>query len=157
MNKFTSQTEMIEFLRGIPKTADFAALLNDDFGVSDVPKNADPFLKEYFYKYLVQGTYLGLDGTELVDYAKRNVYSFEQKYPWVAHAEMLQTPVSASTPAKTKPAATKNGKVRQNHPNGAVVFLEHRQVWVAYAEGRIVTTQKTEAKAREVLTTKWGF
>jgi hypothetical protein len=58
--KFTSQNDMICFIRSMPVNANYAQMLKDDFGVT-APEDAPSYQKEYFWKYLVQGTFLGKD------------------------------------------------------------------------------------------------
>jgi hypothetical protein len=134
-------------------------MLEESFGVADIPETAEPYQKEYFFKYLVQGQYLGLTGDELYGYAFRKVVDHDAKFPWFTRP----TEVVSETGAVVAPKATKTAKasgtkkVRKAGVDGTAVFLEHRQKWVGYAEGRIVTTQLTEAKVLEVLKAKWNL
>ena len=51
----------------------------------------------------------------------------------------------------------KSSSVRMNYSEGAVAFLEHRKVWVGYAEGRIVCTKSTSEKVLDFLRLKHGL
>jgi hypothetical protein len=68
-------------------------------------------------------------------------------------------PLSVIVPQVSKePAVPLAGsRLRLDHPDGSVVFLEHRQVWVGYAEGRIVCTKKSSEKAVEFLKERFGL
>lgn len=66
----------------------------------------------------------------------------------------------------SSPIATQSGKrgdfmkrtrVTHNHPDGAVVYLEHRQVWVGYADGKIVCTKGNPDKVKDFLLAKFGI
>ncbi len=48
-------------------------------------------------------------------------------------------------------------KNRMKHPDGAVLFRDDRQVWVGYAEGRIVCTKSTSDKVLDFLRLKHGL
>ncbi|MEI7455969.1 MAG: GIY-YIG nuclease family protein [Nitrosomonadales bacterium] len=52
------------------------------------------------------------------------------------------------------PQEERSGNIRMNYPDGTVAFLEHRKVWVGYAEGRIVCTRSSSAKAQHFLKTR---
>lgn len=79
------------------------------------------------------------------------------------HGEPLRS-ISAveSTPVEPSksidsPQTDPRSKTRFLHPDGSVVFLEHRQVWVGYAEGRIVCTKKSAEKVVDFLHEKFGL
>jgi len=66
------------------------------------------------------------------------------------------TPVKATKKATT--ATPKTITTRQKHtgPDGAVKFVEHRELYVGFFGGRVVVTKRTEAACREVLAREYG-
>jgi hypothetical protein len=68
----------------------------------------------------------------------------------------------AKTPAKAVKKATtaapKKTVTRQKHtgPDGAVKFVEHRELYIGFFGGRVVVTKRTEAACREYLSREYG-
>jgi hypothetical protein len=159
--KFSSQTDMIGFLRALPQNANYRKMLSDDFGIV-APADAEDFHVSYYFKYLIQGQYKGLKDQDLTTYAVDKTLEFADKFPWVPADGVVSTtgptsPVSAAgADARMPPKSTSGGKRRpklEAH-DGSAVFLEHRGVWVGFANGGIVVTRKTEAAVRQFLKDK---
>jgi hypothetical protein len=156
--KFTSQSDMINFIRDIPDSANFAAMLKDDFGV-DAPISAASYQKIYLWKYLVQGAFLGKDQSELMAYAAAGVEKLVKTLPH------LKTKDEFATAASVVKTATSNvrrigGRGKSSaakEVDGTVKFLEHRKVWVGYAAGKIQCSKKTEQAAIDYIRIKFGF
>lgn len=55
------------------------------------------------------------------------------------------------------PKAEKSSNIRMNYPNGSIAFLDHRRVWVGYAEGRIVCTRDSSSKVLNFLKTRYDI
>jgi hypothetical protein len=152
---------MIGFLRALPVDANYRKMLSDDFGVI-APDDADKFHMNYYWKYLVQGQYKGLKDQELTKYAAEKTLEFAEKFPWVPADGVVSTTgptspvVAAGADARMPPKSTSGGKRRPKlvAPDGSAVFLEHRGVWVGFANGGIVVTRKTEAAVRQFLKDK---
>jgi len=51
----------------------------------------------------------------------------------------------------------KRTKLTHKYPDGAVVFLPHRGVWVGYAEGRIVCTKNSSDKVVQFLMQRYSL
>ena len=139
--QFTSQTDLIGFIRALPKNANYSKMLSDDFGI-DAPDDAPAYQKEYTYKYFLQGTYKGVDRAELVKYAAEGVDQLMKTLPHLK-AEPIESDLTPSPIL----VASKSKKPHGTHPDNVPVFLEHRNVWVIYRNSVIKTTKKTEAAA----------
>ena len=65
-------------------------------------------------------------------------------------------PVKATKKATT--AAPKKTATRQKHtgPDGAVKFVEHRELYIGFFGGKVVVTKRTEAACREYLSREYG-
>jgi hypothetical protein len=71
-------------------------------------------------------------------------------------SSLVSCPAEPTANANPSQAAHRS-KMRFPHVDGSVVFLEHRQVWVGYAEGRIVCTKNTVEKVMDFLREKFGL
>ena len=88
--------------------------------------------------------------------------------PKKAVATLQVPPLKGMTPLGLKPAAKKAAKktatvakkatARQKHtgPDGAVKFVEHRELYVGFFGGRVVVTKRTEAACHEYLAREYG-
>ena len=155
--KFSSQTDMMGFIRALPETANYRNMLKTDFGI-DAPADAQGYQVEYLFKYLVQGTYKGIDQSELMQYAAAGVEKLAKTLPHITMKEIYAVKpvdVQAQMVPKAK-RVMKAAKVRESHPDGAIVFLDHRQIWVGYFGGKIQCSKKTEAAVKEYLSNKFG-
>ena len=95
---------------------------------------------------------------------------YDKKHGYVASpikvpAKAVTKPAAkteATTPAKAvkkaTTAATKKAPTRQKHtgPDGAVKYVEHRELYVGFFGGRVVVTKRTETACREVLSREYG-
>jgi hypothetical protein len=73
----------------------------------------------------------------------------------------VKTPAKTVTKSAAKTESTvalKKAAVRQKHtgPDGAVKFVEHRELYVGFFGGKVVVTKRTEAACREVLARDYG-
>ena len=89
--KFTSQSDMLGFIRALPVNAAYEKMLHDDFAI-DAPAEAEAWQKEYLWKYLVQGQYMGKQGPELVKYAADSAEKFIAKNPFILSNDRFQSP-----------------------------------------------------------------
>jgi len=104
----------------------------------------------------------GKDEAFIAKYDKKYGYAASPvKVPAKAVAK-LATKTEATTPAKAVKKATtvapKKAATRQKHtgPDGAVKFVEHRELYIGFFGGRVVVTKRTEAACREYLAREHG-
>jgi len=104
----------------------------------------------------------GKDEAFIARYDKKHGYAVS---PVKTPAKAVTKPAAkteATTPAKAvkkaTTAATKKTATRQKHtgPDGAVKYVEHRELYVGFFGGKVVVTKRTEAACREVLTREYG-
>ena len=148
--KFTSQAEMIGFLRAVPDDANYAKMLGD-FGYVP-PEDADAHTVQYFWKYLVQGRYYGKTGSDLEQYAVAGVEKHAKTFPWLKNPKI----VTPTTPAVSVVVKKESSRQKVDKSDG-VRFLAHRGVWIGCVGGKCVVTKKTEEKCKEVLRVKFGM
>jgi hypothetical protein len=79
----------------------------------------------------------------------------------------VHAPLKAAAPATiakgvikpvAKKAVAKTAPKRQKHTgaDGEVKFVEHRNLFVGFMDGRVVVTKRTEAQCREFLVKEFG-
>lgn len=148
--KFESQIAMISYFKGL-EGKNFDVLLEDEFNMP-VPIGAPKYQSEYLYKYLIQGmSFQNKTGDELIKYAVDRTENLVRIQPALK--------LKGVAPVETK-VARKSGAsariVKDKQVDGAVLFLEHRQVWVGYFGGKIQCSKKTEQAARDFLAAKFS-
>jgi|GEM_PF-5951972 len=146
--KFSSQSDMISFLRALPNNSDYAAMLKSDFGVI-APEGAQSFHKEYYYKYLVQGKYLGKENDELFEYAKVKTLKFAEDFPHV---------IQKFIPNEPEPVvATRTYQKRTSGVmHGVIVWNEKFEKYDGYVDGKVVTRASTVEKCNHTMVTKYN-
>ena len=77
-------------------------------------------------------------------------------------ASSVKVPAKAAPKSAAKKATTvapKKTPARQKHTgaNGAIKFVEHRELYVGFFGGRVVVTKRTEAACREFLAREFGI
>lgn len=146
--KFSSQTDMMGFIRALPTNANYAKMLKDDFGIADVPADAPEYQKEYLWKYLVQGTYMGKSEADLLKYAVQGVEKLAKELPHIK--TKYDTPVVVSTGFNTIEKSTgKRGRKRrfEIQSDGVVALAQHVGLYCGWFGGKVVVKCATEAKA----------
>lgn len=58
---------------------------------------------------------------------------------------------------KAKPAPKVSARQRHRGADGEIRFLEHRNLWIGFAGGRVVVTKRTRAACEIVLTEQFGL
>lgn len=150
--KFTSMTDMIGFLRALPKNANYVKMLKDDFGY-DAPADAEKWQPEYFWKYLVQGQYKGLTGKDLEKYAVDGALKIKDTY----HVDLKDEKPQVIKPVKVVATTGKPGRHKiEKQPDGAVTFAEHRNKWFGWMGGKVVVTVTTEEACRAKMAARIG-
>ena len=92
-----------------------------------------------------------------------SIDKYDRKYGFVNVPAKPITKTEATVPAKaTKKATTvapKKTPARQKHTgaDGAIKFVEHRELYVGFFGGRVVVTKRTEAACREYLAREFGI
>lgn len=89
------------------------------------------------------------------------IAKYDRKHGF-AHAQAQPEPQVVPKPAanaKAKAKATDKPSARQRHhgADGEIKFLEHRQLWIGFAGGRVVVTKRTRAACEVVLAEKFGI
>lgn len=149
--KFDSQMSMINYFKGL-EGQDFTKLLKDEFDM-DAPADAPSYQREYLFKYMIQGmTFHNKQGDDLIKYAVERTQNLVKTQP---HLLSKGEPVRKEAVIKTA-KTSKVRVVKDKQPDGTVIFLEHRQVWVGYFNGKIQCSKKTEAAAKKFLQDKFG-
>ena len=104
----------------------------------------------------------GKDNTFIAKYDKKHGYTASPvKVPSTAVAKSA-TKTEATTPAKAVKKATtttpKTVTTRQKHtgPDGAVKFVEHRELYVGFFGGKVVVTKRTAEACHEYLAREYG-
>ena len=101
----------------------------------------------------------GKDAAFIARYDKKHGYAAS---PIKAVAKSA-VKTEATTPAKAVKQATtaapKKATARQKHtgPDGAIKFVEHRELYVGFFGGRVVVTKRTEQACRDYLTKEYGI
>jgi hypothetical protein len=107
----------------------------------------------------------GMTERQIANYDAK--HAFDNPAP-KAHVSNTSNPVDfPKTPAKkttTKAIAKAPAKkvvqkaTRQKHTgaDGEIKFVEHRNLYVGFWDGRVVVTKRTEAQCREFLATTYG-
>lgn len=146
--KFSSQAEMTEYLKSFPKDTDYSTLLLHEFGVC-APEDAQPFHKEYYFKYLVQGKFLGRDGEDLFSYAAEKTFKFAKDFPHVIQ-NFIPNEVVNEPRIYVK---------RQNKQDmdGVVQFHEKSGKYKGYIGGKPVTRAPTAEKCLQNLKERYGI
>jgi hypothetical protein len=146
--KFISGTDMVGFLRALPENADYQNMLKSDFGI-DAPENAAPFHMEYYYKYLVQGRYLGKQDDELRTYAYNKVLKFAEDFPHV-----IQKFVPNERVIEKPRAYRKSADAQGMH--GVIVWNEKFGKYDGYVNGKVVTRASSAEKCNQTMVKKHG-
>ena len=94
------------------------------------------------------------------------IAKYDKKHGFVTAPSKPVTKTEATTPAKavkkatTVPAkkAAVKASTRQKHTgaNGEIKFVEHRNLFVGFWDGKVVVTKRTEAQCREFLIKEHG-
>ncbi len=153
--QFKSQTDFINHVRTLNSATNYSALLADQFQLI-APNDASMHQKEYLYKYLLQGTFQGLNGQQLIDYAAKKTEKFVVEFPWVLQKYEQNQPSETKT-VKPKRVVKRPRIVNENMPDGAIVYIEHRDTWVGYMDGKIRVARKTEAECQRFFKKKYGI
>lgn len=147
-------SEMIDYIRSLTPNTDYSVLLSQEFGY-DVPESAPEWQKAYFYKYLIQGSFKGLTGKELEDYAVQNVYRIRDVY--YVHLkyednEAKQIKMSTKT---IKPGSKKF--INTNHEDGTIFFDDNIKKFCGIFQKRLVSTANSITKVEKFMTKKYGL
>jgi hypothetical protein len=138
--KFDSMSDMLGFLRALPKNANYAAMLAKDFGYN-VPTNAPSWQREYFFKYLVQGQFKGLKGVDLEKYAVDGTMKIKNQYYVDCKEPSSEVKVKVVQPAGQ---------------DGEVIFNTVLKKFEGYLGGRIVSRAVTAEKVQASMTKLHG-
>ena len=88
------------------------------------------------------------------------IAKYDKKHGFTNSAPKVAVPVKAEKPAPVKKAVAKPvaKTTRQKHTgaDGAIKFVEHRNLYVGFFGGKVVVTKRTEAQCREFLATTYG-
>jgi hypothetical protein len=104
----------------------------------------------------------GKDEAFIAKYDKKHGYAASPVKVVAKAVTKSAAKTEATTPAKAVKKATtvapKKTVTRQKHtgPDGAVKFVEHRELYIGFFGGRVVVTKRTEAACREVLAREYG-
>jgi hypothetical protein len=107
----------------------------------------------------------GKDEAFIAKYDKKHGYTASPVSPVKVPAKVVvksATKTEATTPVKAVKKATtvapKKTSTRQKHtgPDGAIKFVEHRELYVGFFGGKVVVTKRTEEACREYLTREYG-
>lgn len=147
--KFTSLTDMIGFLRALPKDANYTNMLRSDFNI-EAPDDAPAFQKEYLWKYLVQGQYHNKSGDDLMQYAVAGVNKIQKEY----YVDLRDKPVDNRIVKPAKVKVVKTGVKRTKYApqaDGTVQFVAHRKIYHGWKGGKIVAVKSDANKVRDIL------
>ena len=104
----------------------------------------------------------GKDEAFIAKYDKKHGYVTSPVKVVAKAVAKSATKTEAKTPVKAVKKATtvapKKTVTRQKHtgPDGAVKFVEHRELYIGFFGGRVVVTKRTEAACREYLAREYG-
>ena len=104
----------------------------------------------------------GKDEAFIAKYDKKHGYVTSPVKAVAKAVVKSATKTEAKTPVKAVKKATtvapKKTVTRQKHtgPDGAVKFVEHRELYIGFFGGRVVVTKRTEAACREYLAREYG-
>ena len=104
----------------------------------------------------------GKDEVFIAKYDKKHGYAASPVKVVAKAVTKSATKTEATTPAKAVKKATtvapKKTSTRQKHtgPDGAVKFVEHRELYIGFFGGKVVVTKRTEAACREYLAREHG-
>jgi hypothetical protein len=100
----------------------------------------------------------GKDEAFIARYDKKHGYATSPVKAVAKPAAKKEATVPAKATKKATTVAPKTVTTRQKHtgPDGAVKFVEHRELYVGFFGGRVVVTKRTEAACREVLAREYG-
>lgn len=149
--KFTSLSDMLGFLRALPKNANYVNMLRTDFNI-EAPESAPAFQKEYLWKYLVQGQHQGKSGEDLMKYAVDGVNKIQKTY-YVDLKEPQQTSATV-----TVVGARRKYSKRVAYPAGTIIFNQRTKRYEAW-NGQINTCASSDNldKLKAKLTKKYGI
>lgn len=152
--KFSSQTDMMGFIRALPANANYQSMLASDFGIV-APADAAAYQKEYLWKYLVQGTYLGKSESELLKYAAEGVEKLAKTLPHITVKETFVAPVAVQNKIVKQPKVQSSGGTKRKmvkQSDGTIHWDDKRKTYIGWVGGKIVSSTKTIEKCRERLT-----
>jgi hypothetical protein len=104
----------------------------------------------------------GKDEAFIARYDKKHGYAVSPVKTPAKTVTKSAAKTEATTPAKAVKKATtvapKKTSTRQKHtgPDGAVKFVEHRELYIGFFGGKVVVTKRTEAACREYLLREHG-
>ena len=104
----------------------------------------------------------GKDEAFIARYDKKHGYVISPVKVVAKAVAKSATKTEAKTPVKAVKKATtvapKKTSTRQKHtgPDGAVKFVEHRELYIGFFGGRVVVTKRTEEACREYLAREYG-
>jgi hypothetical protein len=100
----------------------------------------------------------GKDEAFIARYDKKHGYAASPVKAVAKSVAKKEATVPAKATKKATTAAPKTITTRQKHtgPDGAVKFVEHRELYVGFFGGRVVVTKRTEAACREYLAREHG-
>lgn len=99
----------------------------------------------------------GMTPEQIAKYDRKHGFAAVQ--PKVAAAQKPVPKVEAKPKAKPKAKAAPKVSARQRHhgADGEIRFLEHRNLWIGFAGGRVVVTKRTRAACEIVLAENFGI
>lgn len=148
--KFDSMSDMLGFIRALPKNANYRNMLINDFGY-DVPEDAKQWQMEYFMKYLVQGQYKGIAGSELEKYAVEGTNKIKEKY----YVDLLEGTGDVSVLSVGKRGRGRPKKEKNVFPDGTIAKING--FYEGFAMGRLVTRCKNIDRVKNTLTKKYNM
>jgi len=104
----------------------------------------------------------GKDEVFIAKYDKKHGYAASPVKVVAKAVTKSAAKTEATMPAKAVKKATtvapKKIVTRQKHtgPDGAVKFVEHRELYIGFFGGKVVVTKRTEAACREYLAREYG-
>jgi len=100
----------------------------------------------------------GKDEAFIARYDKKHGYAVSPAKTVTKSAAKTEATTPAKAVKKATTAAPKKVTTRQKHtgPDGAVKYVEHRELYVGFFGGKVVVTKRTEAACREVLAREYG-
>lgn len=153
--QFDTRMEMIGYFRNL-KNPNYANMLHREFGIT-APEDAPSYQKEFLFKYMVQGrSFYGFKGDDLIDYATKKTKELVSVHP---HLVTKNIDISLPVVSVSKVGESNETKVRHKIPklqDGAVLYLEHRDVYVGYFGGKVVVTKKTAEAVKTTLKSKFN-
>lgn len=145
--KFTSKTDMIGFLRALPKNAAYKKMLKTDFNhdADDLPD----WKAEFLWKYYVQGQYEGIKGTALKSYAILGAGKMQTRY----HVDLREE--NKPAPIINAPKPTVTVRVSKDE-SGVITFNTKYQKYDGYVNGKVVSRAATIDKVKACLTSRYN-